>query len=106
MYMDKNQLDIERHIIKEIIGRVHDEKTRISDTCQREITFLVRSRIPKGKTWEQLDHQEISHLIEEFSKKLHREAPESKNPKKRAVVRRSILDGIKKLLSDIWPFGD
>ncbi|EGR3366077.1 hypothetical protein ABMX69_22090 [Vibrio vulnificus] len=104
--MDKNQLDIERHIIKEIIDRVHDEQTRISDTCQRDMAFLVRSRIPKGKTWEELDHLEIRHLIEEFSKKLHQDVPESKNPKKRAVIRRSLLSGIKKLLSDIWPFGE
>uniref|UniRef100_A6W321 Uncharacterized protein n=1 Tax=Marinomonas sp. (strain MWYL1) TaxID=400668 RepID=A6W321_MARMS len=104
--MDKNKLAIERHIIKEIIDRVHDDQTRISDTCQREIIFLVRTRIPNGKAWEELDHKEISYLIEDFSKKLHQEAPESNNPQKRAVVRRSLLSGIKKLLSDIWPFGE
>ncbi|MEZ9944018.1 hypothetical protein AB4331_03585 [Vibrio breoganii] len=104
--MDKNILDIERQIIKAVISRVHDESNRISDTCQRDIALLVRSRIPEGKTWEELDHNYINNLIDEFSKKLHKNTPESKNPKKRAVVRRSILRGIKKLLSDIWPFGE
>jgi hypothetical protein len=104
--MDKNVKEIERQIIKAIISRVHDESTRISDTCQRDIALLVRARVPEGKTWEELDHDEINCLIDEFSKKLYKEGPESKDPKKRAVVRRSILRGIKKLLSDIWPFGE
>lgn len=104
--MDKNVKKIERQIIKAIISRVHDESTRISDTCQKDIVLLVRARVPEGKTWEEFDHVEINSLIDEFSKKLHKEAPKSNDPKKRAVVRRSILKRIKKLFSDIWPFGD
>ncbi|KJZ16444.1 hypothetical protein TW85_00205 [Marinomonas sp. S3726] len=104
--MDKNTLDIERQIIKAIINRVHDESNRISDTCQRDIALLVRSRVPEGKAWNELDHNEINNLIDEFSKKLHKDTPISKNPKKRTIIRRSILRGIKKLLSDIWPFGE
>ena len=104
--MDRSKLEIEREIVKKIIHEVHDQTTRISDSCQREIILLVRARIPRGKTWEELDHNEIKFLINEFSKTLHKEVPKSKGHNKRAVVRNSILDKIKRLLSDIWPFGE
>ena len=104
--MNKNKLEIERLLLKEIINEVHNESTRISDSCQREIILLVRSRVPEGKSKEELDLNEIKSPIEKFSEKIHSAAPKSKNPKKRAVVRRFILENIKNFLSDIWPFGE
>ncbi|MFL0797318.1 MAG: hypothetical protein K6L73_07485 [Cellvibrionaceae bacterium] len=104
--MDKNKLAIERIILKEIINKTHNESIRISDSCQKDILLLVRSRIPEGKKASDLDLKEIRFLVNEFASKIHKAAPESKNPRKRAVVRRSILESIKSFLSDIWPFGE
>ncbi|WP_041590044.1 hypothetical protein [Teredinibacter turnerae] len=104
--MDKNKLELERAIFKEIVEAVHDESTRISDSCQRDIIHLVRDRIPEGITKDTLDRKKLRKLVIKFSEQAKENAQAPIDPKKRAVVRSSFLGKIKEFLSDIWPFGE
>lgn len=104
--VDKNKLEIERLIHKMIIGMVHSESVRIADTCQREMIFLIRSRVPNNLNIKDLDLEGIKNQIKIISDEIASTPPESKNPRKRAVVRRSFLRRITFFLSDIWPFGE
>lgn len=104
--MDKNKLEIERLIHKMIIDMVHSDSVRIADTCQRELIFLIRARIPSNLNIKELDLEEIESQLKIIPDEITSTPPKSKNPHKRAVVRRSFLRRITIFLSDIWPFGE
>jgi hypothetical protein len=104
--MSARQQDVERWILNRIIKEVHDDSIRLSDTGQRELHFIIRTRIPSSVTSKQLNREEIGTHIERFAREIRENAPKKPNKNRRAVVRKSLIDKLTALFSDIWPFGE
>jgi len=103
-----SQQDLERLIVKKIIGEVHDGAVRISDSGQRELHLIVRERIPTATSSEKIEvsKEELNILIAAFAARLSENAPDNPVPHKRTIIRKTLIGRVIDLFSDFWPFGE
>lgn len=100
-----NKEKLEAGVLHAVLKAVHNDSTRMSDSCQGMLHLVIRERIEELDESDYPSVEELADFVSELCVEIHSHTKRVRS-QKRVVARIGLVKRILSIFENTWPFGN